>query len=190
MKNRIIFFFCALLLSAQAFSAQAPQVIDVQSYEINKKVYWTVAKYIMLARDSSGAPIEFVGTGNYTVSPLMSCDPCSLPNVFSSNGFFTEPYGFSFTAGFDTPVRFIVSEVDTEPIELRPTVLRKRRVIAREGAVRVKGRVEVRAGDTIVAVDNDVYLTGTYAAEFAAQNALDGRKIQFAIISYNLRQTP
>lgn len=171
-------------------AAQTPEAIDVQSCEINKRVHWTVAKYVMNARDASGALVEFVGTGNYTVSPLMSCNPCSLPSLFDSNGFFTEPFGFSFVAAFDTPVRFYVTSVETEPIVLRPTILRKQRIINREGAVSVKGRVEVRAGDKVIAVDDTVELRGTYAAEFAQQNALDGRKMQFAIISYYLNQAP
>lgn len=189
MKIKVIFLILGLLFSAQMIRAQ-PEVIDVQSYEIHKKVYWTVAKFVMKARDSSGSLVEYVGTGNYLVSPLMSCNPCNLPNVFSSNGFFTEPFGVTFVAGFDTPVQFHVTEVEAAPIVLRPTILRKKQLIVREGAVNVKGRIEVREQNTIIAVDNDVYLTGTYSAEFKPVNNADGRKISFAIINYYLSQTP
>lgn len=188
MKMKAIFFILGLLFSAQAICAQ-PEVIDVTSYEIHKKVYWTVAKFVMKARDSSGSIVEFVGTGNYMVSPLMSCNPCNMPNVFTSNGFFTEPFGVRFIAGFETPVEFHVTSIEAEPIILRPTILRKKPLIVREGAVSVKGRIEVKSAGVTIAVDNSVDLAGTYSTEFTPVNNADGRKVSFAIINYFLTQT-
>lgn len=188
MKIKAFFLILGLLFSPTAVRAQ-PEVIDVKTYEIHKKIYWTVAKFVMTARDSSGTLVEYVGTGNYTVAPLMSCNSCSLPNVFSSNGFFTEPFGVKFIAGFDTPVEFHVTSIEAEPIVLRPTILRKKSLIVREGAVSVKGRIEVKSAGVTIAVDNSVDLAGTYSAEFVPLSNADGRKIQFTIINYSLSQT-
>lgn len=188
MKIKAFFIILGLLFLTSTIRAQ-PEVIDVISYEIHKKVYWTVAKFVVKARDSSGTLVEYVGTGNYTVNPLMNCNPCNLPNVFSSNGFFTEPFGVKFIHGFDTPVEFHVTSIETEPIVLRPTILRKKQLIIREGAVSVKGRIEIKSADVTIAVDNSVDLAGTYSTEFTPLINADGRKIQFAIINYYLSQT-
>lgn len=188
MKKKIIFLALAYLLSAHIADAQKPEIIDVQSYEINRRVHWTTAKFIMKARNSNGQIVEYIGTGNYVVSPLLSCNPCNLPNTFSSNGFFSLPFGFRFIAGFDTPVDFHVTDVSAEPIILHPTILRKRQLIVRKGAVTVKGRIEVWSSGMLLAVDNSIDLSGSYSAEFVPVNNADGRKVAFSIISYTLNQ--
>lgn len=188
MKKKIGFFTLALLFLTQMISAQQPETIDVKTYTIYKEANWTSAYFVLTAVNSSGETVTYSGAGNYIAYPMMSCSPCNMPNTFSSNGFFSESFGVSYNWAFDSSARLYVTSVETEPIVLSPTILRKRQKITKEGAVSVRGRFEVNVPGRIVAFDNDVNLTGTYSATFNQVNYLPGRKIFYTGISYNLKQ--
>jgi hypothetical protein len=190
MKKKMFFLTLALLLSTQMISAQQPEVIDVKTYTIYKEFSWSSAHFVMTAENSSGSLVTYSGTGNYTIGSLMNCSPCNMPNTFSSNGFFSESFGVSYNWAFDSPVQFRITSVEAEPIVLRPTILRKKRRFNVDGSVSVRGKIEIRAPGTILAVDNDVNLAGTYSAQFTPLNFLDGRKIQYTKINYTLNKAP
>jgi hypothetical protein len=186
MKKKIVFLILGLIFSAHAISAQQPESIDVKSYTIYKEANWTDAQFTLTATNSSGATVTYSGTGNYTIGSLMSCSPCNMPNTFSSNGFFS---AVSFNWAFDSPVQFQIASVESAPIVLRPTVLRKKQRFNVDGAVAIRGRIEIRTPGGITAVDNDVNLTGNYSAEFLQNYFLDGRRVQYSKINYNLTRT-
>ena len=82
--------------------------------------------------------------------------------------------GFVFRWGFDKFVYFYVSEVKSDAVVLRPTIRRKPQAFGLNGTTEIRGRVEVRNMNVIVAVDDDVVLEGGYTVRFLNLNSLNG----------------
>jgi len=171
--------------------AQQPVQIDVKSLTLFFQRSSSDGQFSMRTVNSSQTEVIYGGRGSYSL-PLFNCVPCHLPNSFSSNGFqrflTNEQQGFAFLWGFDKLVYFYVSEVKSDLIVLRPTIRRKPQFFTLNGATEIRGRVEIRDTNGIVAVDNDVVLEGSYAVRFLNNNFLDGRKVEFSQINYTLNQ--
>ena len=117
----------------------------------------------------------------------------AFPATLNSNGFgssvsiSTAPGG-----GGDFRIRFYVTFADSSPIVLRPTILRKKSEIKIIGTTDVRGRVEVIDQKTlpyrIIAIDNDIRLTGNYTAEFQQSHGGTRRTARYRSIVYDLTQ--
>ncbi len=190
-KNSIVLAIIALFLICSAnstVSAQTnPEQIDVKSLRIvhyaNIESFATItwlnsAQTFSSLDERTGYQLAFMNTVIY------------FPATLNSNGF-----GSSVSVGFsgsDFRARFYVTSADSSPIVLRPTILRKKEVVKISGTTDVRGRVEVVDQRTlpyrVIAVDNDVRLTGNYTAEFTQGRPRAQRSVRYQSIVYDLKQ--
>lgn len=170
--------------------AQQPEQIDIQSLKIVHVGFESEGTIIY--RNSSHSLMTFRGWANYRL-PFMNA-VSSLPNTLTSNGFGNFSLITSSSGGGgDYRFQFYLTSSESTPIILRPTILRKKRVITVNGATAIAGRVEVIDQRTlphrVIAVDNDFELKGNFQVEFTQNHAATQRSVTYQGITYNLVQT-
>jgi len=186
----IVLALALVVLTALTSFAQQPEQIDIQSLKIVHGGIQTEAT--ISYKNSAQSLVSFTGWANYSL-PYTS-GGIRLPNTLSSNGFAN--FGIVSSApggGGDYRLRFYLSSSESDPIVLRPTILRKRREIVATGTTIIRGRVEVIDQRTlpnkIIAVDNNFELTGNFRAVFTQPHGGTQRFVIYQGIIYNLVQT-
>ena len=192
--KKILFFraFLYLLVSHMtviaAFSQNAVQ-IDVTSLTISKP--YISSAQITLTANNLPQPYQspLTGNGGGVLFSLEGCRPCylgaSLPTSFGwdAGNFFS---GFNISGyGNDKLVRFYLTGT-SPPASLSPAIRLKDRDVTLTGAANILGKLEIYAGNTLIAYDNEVNLTGVFKAEFGqyrttnSRRAFDFRSVEFS----------
>lgn len=190
MPKLRIFLFAALFaaFACGGFSARAqtPELVDVQSLNITFHRYDTDTFFSMKVLNGARSEIVYGGAGSYSL-PLFNCTPCNFVSTFKTN-LFADP-NFEFRWGFDKFVRFYLTETESAPVAVRPTIPRKRKFFSLKGSSKIKGRVEIRdERGVVIAEDKNVQLEGGYTVDFFQNSLHDGRKVEFSEIRYSLTE--
>lgn len=178
-----LFLICLAGLDA---SAQQPEQIDVVSLRISHNNSVDSEAKITY-RNSAQSLITIYGSVGNVV-------PYATPNVF---GRILSTVSFINAGNVETgptvQFRFILTAVESEPIILRPTILRRKRYFTLGGATVLRGRLEVFDRNPnvyrVVAVDDDFELKGFYKAGFF-QNLGAPRTAKFDSLVYELNAAP
>jgi hypothetical protein len=205
-KTRISFVSLALaaltaiaLLNVTTFAqANAPAKVEITSLLI-RKVHQRTPEGFLTYRTMQGEDVLFVGRSSRVNLPYMDSGsfpfPASLTTVLPEFDRIYESKSSGET--FVPQVRFYIDSMESEPINLLPTIPRKRFETRVTGKVRLRGKAEIYEeripGEPWlpVAVDDDFDLVGTYTAYFRVFTAPDSgvsRKARFEYITYNLTQ--
>ncbi|MDQ3798658.1 MAG: hypothetical protein M3384_04350 [Acidobacteriota bacterium] len=184
------------LFNVAAFAqANEPAKIEIKSLMI-RKIFQRTPEGFLTYRTMQGADVTFAGRASQVRLPYMDSSsfpfPASLTTVLSEFDRIYESKSSGET--FLPHVRFYIDSMESEPINLRPTILRKRDEITVTGKVRMRGKAEIYEERIPgvpwlpVAADDDFDLVGTYTASFRQFAARDRRAVLFQFITYNLTQ--
>lgn len=156
----------ALLVAASALisAAQTPEQIDVKFMEFSKVGSSGATSFKMTAADSAQNTLNYQSADSAALGIIQfsTACPCYVPGVYNTNIFPAQIIaGLGETAG---RIRFYITSSVSSPIFLNQRVLSKKKDFLMNGTTELRGRIEVRNNaDNIVAVDNDVVLTGSYS---------------------------
>lgn len=195
MKKVLVFQIFLLVVivsvSVRTIFSQKPVPIDVTSLTISKP-YILSSQIVMTA---TGLPTPYQsplsGNGGGAIYSLEGCRPCFLSSILDT-GFNSDAnyfYGFNIAGyGNDKQVRFHLRNISS-PVVLAPTIRLKYSTVFLNAPANIQGKLEIFDGNTLIAFDNDVQLTGTLKAEFSQfwmttsngyRRAFDFRKIVYS----------
>lgn len=200
-KTKIPFIFATwaaiVLFNAAALAqASAPAKVEIQSLTIRKVFQRTPEGFLTYRDVQQGTDVLFIGRAAQVRLPYMDSSAFAFPISLSTElPEFNTIIDAKSGGNFDLPqVRLYIDLMQSEPINLRPTIPRKKEEILLTGKVRLRGKAEVYAERILgvpwlpVAVDDDFDLVGTYTASFRQFKDSDRRKAKFQFIIYNLTQ--
>lgn len=200
-KKGFTFIFAAwaaiALFNAAAFArASVPAKVEIQSLTIRKIFQRTPEGFLSYRNLQQGTDVLFIGRASQVRLPYMDSNAFPFPTVLGTElTEFNSIIEAKSGGNFDLPqVRFYIDSMVSEPINLRPTIPRKKEGILMTGKVRLRGKAEIYAERMPgipwlpVAVDNDFDLIGTYTAHFRQFAGSDRRTAKFEFVTYNLAQ--
>lgn len=187
MRKDIAFAFFITLGVFNLGARQAHAVpirVDVQAMTIEFHRNSGEPLYRVYAVDETGAPLTFAGLGNYALD-FTNGEPFSVPNTFSTNRFDT----FGLTFGMiNTSGQFTVFSGYSDPLKLWPTnTPRKPDSFSRTGNAGFHASFHYSTETGYEAFDDDVVLAGTYQVDLVTANWLNGRKMQFTRLYFDLK---
>ncbi len=178
----VLIFLVASNIPAQT----APERIDVVSLQVSY-VNLIDPEVKIIYRNSAQSLITGYGFIADTV-PYHGTYP--LGTILNSNSFGN--FG-SVEVGTNFFFRFTLTSSESDPIVLRPTILRKKRFFILRGSTVLRGKMEIidrrPNPDQIIAVDEDFELSGNYAAEFYQSRNGNQRTATYSSLIYALDTT-
>jgi hypothetical protein len=196
MTKATITIFLLAFVSITTLNAQNSIEVEAKELKISHITHQDYMSFDLMIITSDGTKKQFRGRGAFFI-PASYCDPCSFPRSISSDGYrLPNTNGFFFNSGSITDpnapsINFTVSESESDPIVLRPTILSKRKEINIVGNTSFRGNLVIRIGNTLTYIDNNVELSGTYFTKFFQetpyyQNPYPWRSVSFRYINYSL----
>ena len=166
MKILSLFFAVLIFISIEC-PAQTPVSINVTSLTINKP--YILMPQMAMAVEGLPAPLQspITGYGGGLIFSLEGCRPCFLGATFSTS-FNSESsfYGFNISGyGDNKRVKFTLTS-NSPAVTLPPSLRLKNRFVSRTVPAVIKGKIEIYEGNTLLAIDDEVDLSGTVTAEF------------------------
>ncbi len=178
MKAKPTLFIVAFFSLASTFLfAQTPVSIDVTSLTFTiRGDQPSGAAFVM---EATGLPAAFPspvsGLGEALFAPIEGCTACRLGDSFPTNfsNFFPQPSAPNWVHQYypggvagNKVVRLTLIGTSAD-IVLYPTLSRKKSPSVLKGPAHIKGRVELSISGIVVAVDDDVDLSGSFKVEFS-----------------------
>ncbi len=164
--NLLLAFFMLLLLNFSVWS-QNPVEVNVTSLTISKDYL----RFPFGSLTATGLPAPYQsplsGFGGGIIGNLEGCRPCLLgTSLRTSFGPDSSLWGFNINGyGSEKRVKFYLTSASPD-IVLAPTIGIKNKTVIRRVPATVKGKIEIYDGNTLIAFDNEVVLTGIFAADF------------------------
>ncbi len=181
MSKKCLFIFCILLLITIKPFAQTVVNADITDLRIYRDKFNGT-----ITMNATNLPASFSsnmsGPSETLFWQIEQCNPCSLGSTFSTsfqwNFSLTENWVYSLypngTNG-DTQVRFRLNGI-SKSIVLSPQILRRRNPVIFNSKASVNGSAEFWYRGQMVAVDNDINLSGTVKTNFFQYTDSNGRR--------------
>lgn len=171
MRFRIIAATILLPFLCVSTFAQTPVPFGVTAITVTKQSTGNQDGFYVMYATSLPAPFKspVTGWGETLLMEFENCRPCFLRSTFLTS--FGSDGPPRFVAGFypngsngNTRVRFIMAGT-SDDLVLNPRLSRKKNPLVMKGQAMIQGKIEVMNNGIVVAVDNDVNLSGSYTAE-------------------------
>ncbi|HEX8737795.1 MAG TPA: hypothetical protein VF721_20855 [Pyrinomonadaceae bacterium] len=189
--------FNITVCSAQTSAAVTPQV-EIKNLTIRYN-YRMTPEGSATYHTMQGEDVFFIGRATPINLPYRDANPFPFPVQLGTvlTGF-NRIIGAKSGGDFDLPqIRFYFDSIESEPVNLLPTIGRKKYETRATGKVRMRGKAEIYPQRILgepwlpIAADDDLDLVGTYTAYFRIYTEPDGsttRKARWEHITYNLTQ--
>lgn len=177
--------FSVFVAGGDPARAAAPVRVDIIRMTIEQGRY-SEPVYKVYCLDESGNLLTFHGSGVYVLG-FNSLEPFAVPNTFSTNRF--DSSGLAFGTVDTGGASWQVFNAHSDPLKLWPTnTPRKPLLFSRSGSAGFHASFHYVGAPGYEAFDDDVVLEGTYQVDLGRADWLNGRKLLFYRLFFDLKK--
>jgi hypothetical protein len=173
MTKSTLFAFCFFVFASVTVFTQTPVQIDVTSLTFSLSRDSQPGAFFSM--EATGLPAPFssplTGRGEALFYQLEECTAGRIGGTFSTS-FGSETGTSQFVSGFypsgttgNTRVRFTLIGTSSDLV-LNPRLSQKKNPVTLRGQTTIIGKIEILDQGGVVAIDNDVNLSGSVSSEF------------------------
>lgn len=167
MKHIFIIGGFILLFCSNLFSQE---VIDVKTMIISQNAGTGTTSFNLTTANSSNQQVVYSSGDSSALSTYAAfdCNPCNLSSILSTNGFGKGGFRANLGQNSGQVIVTFSNPPSSDNIVLRPTLTRRKNSLQFQGSTQLSiSKIEVtNMNGQVIAIDNDVILTGAFTANF------------------------